>query len=251
MPDSTVRLQDSTSFPITAEAWAKNKGLLKADGTPASPSQIIAESVVYGNKTVSQVLDELTYTPINISTFNASPSTIELGGSVSVNLNWTASNSITGQSINGQNISAATRAVTFNNVSVTTSYNLIAFDTNAPGGTQTTNSTVSVTVLPRRFWGVSSSSSLNSAQILALSGTELSGDKSKSFTINAGVSPGQYVYFVYIDTLPDPVTYKLFGFDETYVKSTISVTTNTGLVANYTVIRSINKLTGTVSVNID
>jgi hypothetical protein len=250
MPEATVRLQDSTSFPITAENWAKGKGLLKPDGTPAAPSSVSAGSVTYGSKSVEQVLNELTYVPINISALTASPTTIEQGASVSVVLNWTATGNITGQSVNGQNITAAARTVTFNNVSTSTTYTLFAFDTNAPGGTQSANRPVSVSVLPRRFWGVSSNDTLTSAQILALSGSELNSGKSKSFSISAGSAPGQYIYFAYVGTLADPATYKLFGFDETFVKTVVSVTTGTGLVANYTVIRSLNRLTGTVPVDI-
>jgi hypothetical protein len=244
---TTVRLQDSTSFPTTAEAWAKGKGLLKSDGTPAAPSNVAAGAVTYGSKTVEQVLNELTYVPMNISVMTASPTTIEQGASVSVTLNWTVSGNVTGQSINGQNLSAAARTVTFNNISVSTTFTLFTFDTAAPGGTASVSKAVSVSVLPRRFWGVSNNSSLSSAQILALGNSELNGSRAKSFNTSAS---SQYIYYAYPASLGDPTTYKLFGFDESYVKTTVSVTTSAGATLNYTVLRSTNPLSGAVSVDV-
>lgn len=247
---TTVRLQDSTSFPTVAETWAKGKGLLKPDGTPAAPSSVAAGAVTYGSKTVEQVLNELTYVPMNISALTANPTTIEQGASVSVVLNWTVSGNVTGQSINGQNLSAAVRTTTFNNVSVSTTFTLFTFDTAAPGGTASVSRAVSVSVLPRRFWGVSANTSLTSAQIIALGGSELSNSRAKSFSVAAGSGGGQYVYYAYPASLNDPTAYKLFGFDESYVKTTVSVTTAAGATLNYTVLRSTNPLTGTVTVDV-
>jgi hypothetical protein len=184
---------------------------------------------------------------MNISVMTASPTTIEQGASVSVTLNWTVSGNVTGQSINGQNLSAAARTVTFNNISVSTTFTLFTFDTAAPGGTASVSKAVSVSVLPRRFWGVSANTSLTSSQIIALGNSELSGSRTKSFGASAS---SQYVYYAYPASLGDPTAYKLFGFDESYVKTTVSVTTSTGATLNYTVLRSTNQLSGTIPVDV-
>lgn len=249
---TTVRLQDSTSFPTTAEAWAKSKGLLKLDGTPAAPSSVAANTVTYGNsgKTVAQVLDELTYVGMNISALTASPTTIEQGASVSVVLNWTVSGNVTGQSVNGQNVVASARTVTFNNISTSTTFTLFTFDTNAPGGTASVSRAVSVTVLPRRFWGVSDNATLTSAEIIALSGSELNAGKAKTVTISGGASPGKYIYYAYPSSLGDPTTYKLYGFNDSYVKTLVTVTTTAGATLQYTVLRTTNKLSGNVPLEV-
>lgn len=102
--------------------------------------------------------------------------------------------------------------------------------------------------LPRRYWGVSGNAALTGAQIIALAGSELSGSRAKAFSVTAA---DQYVYYAYLASLGDPEGYAIGGFAEAYVKTTVSVTTATGYTANYTVVRTINKLTGAVPVEID
>jgi hypothetical protein len=107
--------------------------------------------------------------------------------------------------------------------------------------------TASVRFFPRRFWGVSASDALTNAQIVALAGSELSDSRSKAFTANAA---GQYVFYAYLASLADPGGFKIGGFNEQYVKAVVSVTTAAGLTADYIVLRSLNKLTGAVSVEV-
>lgn len=105
--------------------------------------------------------------------------------------------------------------------------------------------TAAVTFLPRRFWGVSASDALTKAQVIALAGSELSPARAKAFTVNAA---GQYVYVAYLASLGDPAGFKIGGFNEPYVKTIVSITTAAGLTADYILLRSLNKLTGSVSV---
>lgn len=107
--------------------------------------------------------------------------------------------------------------------------------------------TASVRFFPRRFWGVSASDALTKTQIIALAGSELSDSRGKAFTANPA---GQYVYYAYLASLADPAGFKIGGFNEQYVKTTVSVTTAAGLTADYIVLRSLNKLTGSVSVEV-
>ena len=107
--------------------------------------------------------------------------------------------------------------------------------------------TATVTFLPRRFWGVSASDALTKGQVIALAGSELSPSRAKAVTVNPAA---QYVYVVYLASLGDPTGFKIGGFNEQYVKTTVSVTTAAGLTADYIVLRSLNKLTGTVSVEV-
>lgn len=107
--------------------------------------------------------------------------------------------------------------------------------------------TASVRFFPRRFWGVSASDALTKAQIMALAGSELSDGRAKAVTVNAAA---QYVFVAYVASLGDPTGFKIGGFNEQYVKTTVNVTTAAGLTADYTVLRSLNKLTGAASVEV-
>jgi hypothetical protein len=107
--------------------------------------------------------------------------------------------------------------------------------------------TATVTFLPRRFWGVSASDALTKAQVIALAGSELSSGRAKAVTVNPAA---QFVYLAYLAALGDPTAFKIGGFNEQYVKTTVSVTTAAGLTADYTVLRSLNKLTGAAPVEV-
>ena len=103
------------------------------------------------------------------------------------------------------------------------------------------------TKLPRRFWGVSANAALTGAQVIALAGSELSSARAKAFNVTAA---DQYVYFAYLASLGDPTGYAIGGFAEGYVKTVVSVTTAAGHTADYIVLRSTNKLTGAVPVEV-
>jgi hypothetical protein len=103
------------------------------------------------------------------------------------------------------------------------------------------------TKLPRRYWGVSANTALTGAQVIALAGSELSAGRAKAFSVAAA---DQHVYFSYLASLGDPTGYAIGGFAEGYVKAVVSVTTAAGHTADYIVIRSTNKLTGTVPVEV-
>lgn len=106
---------------------------------------------------------------------------------------------------------------------------------------------VTVPFLPRRYWGVSANAALTSAQVIALAGSDLSGSRGKSFTATAA---GQYVYYAYPTSMGAPASYKIFGFAEDAVVTTVSVTTAAGHTADYTILRSTLSLTGPVSVEV-
>jgi hypothetical protein len=101
--------------------------------------------------------------------------------------------------------------------------------------------------VPARFWGVSGNTALTGAQVVALTGSELSSARAKAFSVAAA---DQYVYFAYLASLGDPTGYAIGGFAESYVKTVVSATTAAGHTADYIVLRSTNKLTGTVPVEV-
>jgi len=99
----------------------------------------------------------------------------------------------------------------------------------------------------RRYWGVSGSATLNSAGVVGLGGTELSNARDKEFGVTAS---DQYVYYAYPAALGDHAIYRLYGFDETAVETTVSVTKANGATVSYTVLRSPLKVTGVAPVEV-
>jgi hypothetical protein len=206
---------------------------------------------------ISDLRGEIDYQGMEITSFSATPpGPFELGSAPSITLNWSLSDTATTQTLVDSVAGAATlpnpagdrsKVVAPNS---SRSFTLTSTNSFAPGGPSSDSAIVSVQFIPRRFWGASSSTTLDAAAIIALSGTDLGSSRAKSATVNAGSSPGQYVYIAYPTSFGDQTTYKLFGFDEVPIKTTVSVTTAAGATMNYTVLRSPNMLTGSVPVEI-
>ena len=190
-----------------------------------------------------------------ITSLTATPSApLERGASVNISLAWAISGAVTAQtltdSVSGplalSNV-ATDRAKTVIGVSSSRTFTLSATNAGAPGGADTKSRTVDVTFLPRRFWGTSDNAALTGAQIIALASSELSGGRARAGSSDGGGGDGDYLFYAYIAELGDPNLYRLYGYDETPVKTTVAVTTAAGLTANYTVLRSPNKLAGVVA----
>ncbi|MEE4451464.1 hypothetical protein [Novosphingobium resinovorum] len=199
---------------------------------------------------VAAALDKLLYPGLSITALTVTPSQIEQGASVAVTVAWTISGTITGQTLEGVAVAPADRSKVFPGVSASNAFDLTVTDAAAPGGAVSANRSASVTVLPRRFWGVADAAALDSAGVVALAGSELSNARAKSLTVEGSAAPGKYAYYAYPASLGDPASYKIYGFDEAPVKTTVSVTTAAGATLNYIVLRSPNKLTGTIPVEI-
>ncbi|MBF7010598.1 hypothetical protein QUC32_13015 [Novosphingobium resinovorum] len=200
--------------------------------------------------TIADALDKALYPGLSITAMTVAPSQIEQGASAAVTVAWTVSGTITGQTLEGEAVAVGDRSKVFPAVSASNVYDLTVQDAGAPGGAVSASRSVSVTVLPRRFWGVADAAALGSAGVVALAGSELSSARAKSLTVEGGAAPGKYAYYAYPASLGDPASYKIYGFDEVPVKTTVSVTTAAGATLSYIVLRSPNKLTGSIPVEI-
>lgn len=217
----------------------------------SSISNLTANDIQYDpSRTVFDVLASLTYSVPEIATMSVSPTQVERGASVNVTVTWTVTGSITAQTLEGTSIDVAVRSQTFNNVTASNTYDLVVTDGDAPDGPVNVTRTAAITLMSRRYWGISSQTTLTSAQIVALASSELNNTRAKTLTLDGGVSPGSYLYYAYPASLGNPTSYKIYGFDEDPVITTVSVTTAAGATLNYTVLRSPNMLTGSASVEI-
>jgi hypothetical protein len=190
---------------------------------------------------------------MGVVSLSAAPSTFELGTSASITLSWALSREPTAQNVNGFQLSTDARGTVYNGVNGTTQFTLQVEDADAPDGEQKSDSaSVTVTALLRRYWGASDSPALTPGEVVALAqiGTDLSGSRAKTFNVDAGGGTGKYVYYAYLAALGDHVRYKLFGYDDDPDNAALTITTAAGLTATYRILRSSQKLTGVVPVEV-
>lgn len=199
---------------------------------------------------IADALDKALYPGLTITAMAVAPSQIEQGASVAVTVSWTVSGTVTGQTLEGEAVAAADRSKIFPAVSASHVFDLTVQDAGAPGGAVSASRSASVAVLPRRFWGVADAAALGSAGVIALAGSELSSARAKGLSVDGGAAPGKYAYYAYPASLGEPAAYKIYGFDEVPVRTVVSVTTPAGATLDYIVLRSPNKLTGTIPVEI-
>jgi hypothetical protein len=154
-----------------------------------------ASAITYGGTyaTVKDALDALLYIPVDVTAYSLNTTSAELGSTVSgLAITWNVNKVVTSQTMNGANISAASR--TFNPVGSFTSnqtWTLVASD-----GSTSDSGTASLAFQQKRYWGTSNLTSLTDSQIIALSGgSELSTTKNKSVSYDA--SGGKYPYYCF------------------------------------------------------
>ena len=213
-------------------------GSLTTLGTVVSSIEYALSEIQYVNPSVTSLL-------IN----GSSALTSEKGVSIaSINLTWTLSGSVpNSQSINngvgtvpvGTLVKTVTGPFTSN-----ATYTLTVTDTNPAGATVTATRSSTMSFIQKRHWGVSTLTSLDSAGILSLSGSELSTSRAKTVVYNA--EGGRYIYYAYPESYGalSSVTVNNLSFSD-YSVSIISHTNASGFTENYRVIRFNNIQNGT------
>lgn len=241
-------LTNKPTIPTDVRELADSTGLLFSgsyddlSGKPTIPTPN-ATAISYGGSTVAAALDSLLYVSPTVSLTGGS--TNQKGSTVAnVNLSWNINKTITSQSISGGigSLTSSIRTHTLTGVNLTTdtSYTITVGD-----GVKNVSSTTSVVFRNTRNWGVSSSTTYNSALILGLS-SELVESKAKSFTVTADTD--QYIYYAYPSRL-GAATFLVGGFEGGFsLAGTISHTNSSGYVENYYLYRSDNPSLGATTV---
>ncbi len=245
--------QVSTEVPVYEEpnrviVPAQPVAILLSDGTFVGPGNPLPTTGGGGGPTtaedvslaghspldnVQEALDQLLYVAIDASPTGGG-SANEIGASVaSVNFTWSVNKDPTTQSLNQGvgSIDPTLRDYLFTGPYTTNQ----TFTVTVSDGTTSDQASVSVTFQPKRYWGTSALTSLNNAQILALS-QELSSSRAKSLTYDC--TGGAYPYFIYPTSLGalTSVTVGGLAFSD-FTQSIQSVTNAQGYVQNYYVTR--------------
>lgn len=219
-----------------------------ADATPIKRREK-AENVDYSNvtyTTVDAALDHLLYVAPDVSSFTNNRNNVEIGTTItSTILNWANNKTMTSQSIN-QGIGSITPSLlTYtdnSSYSTNRTYTITVGD-----GTNTDQASTSITFLNKRYWGVSSNTSLNDAQIIALS-SELATNNTKTFTVNPSA---QRIWFCSPASFGTH-SFTVNGFSNTdFTSGTQTHVNASGNSSSYRCTYSNNLLTGTFIVGVE
>ena len=201
-----------------------------------------AVDITYTNPdypTVAAALDKLLYVAPTVSISGGG--TYEVGSTrATTTLTWVWNKTITSQSLNQGigSLDPAVRTYTYETpITSNTTFTITGSD-----GTQSKSASTFVNFQPKRYWGVSTNTSLTDEQILALS-SELSTSRTQTRTFNC--SGGKYFYFVIRTEYCSGIKFKVGGLAfSDMVLTTRNVVNAQGYSASYNIYRVNNIQTG-------
>jgi hypothetical protein len=251
-----LKADSTASAGVSWAALSKNTlGLGNVDNTsdankPVSTAQAAALSThnsdVEAHPSILADIADLyaiiNYTAPAITTYVINGSnlvTIEKGASlVNPVLTWSLSGSVPNSQSIDQGVGAVpvgtfTKTVT-GTFTTSTAWTLTVADTDPQGNAKNASATVNLNVRQKRYWGVSTSASLNSAGVLGLS-NEFATSRGKSVTYDA--TGGRYIFYAYPASFGLPtVTVGGLSFSA-WTKTDLSFTNASGFTEAYYVIR--------------
>lgn len=194
-----------------------------------------------------QMIDDLAYEPMTISSFTNNVNTVEMGSTVAdVTLSWALNKEPKSQTLDGATLDKAlrTKALTGQSITANKTWTLGATDERDKTVTKTTG----VTFLNGVYWGVAADAqTFDSAFILKLS-KGLQGSKAKTFTVTAGA--GQHIYYALPARYGTP-GFNVGGFDGGFGKAaTIDFTNASGYKESYDIYKSDNAGLGGTTVKV-
>ena len=143
--------------------------------------------------------------------------------------------------INGEPVTGTSK--TYANVRDDTTYNLSVTDTKG----NTLNSSVSVDFVNHLFWGVSDSPNQTEGTVKALDYTEMSDTRTRTIHVSPS---NEYIYYAYPKRLGTS-EFRVNGFTGGFENPvTVAIDNHSGYTEDYYVYRSVNKISGTIDVEI-
>lgn len=242
----------------TAEDQTKLAGLLniKAIGTGAAfdaetgtlnvtGGASDAGGITYGDKTVKEVLDELTYVAIQISSFTNNVNVAEVGSTVdAVTLAWSTNKTPTTVKLDGTAQDAASKGAALTKLGLTKDK---TWTLEVGDGTKTATKTTSVYFKNKKYVGTAADGTIDSAFILALTGSfadNLKGDY--PLTVNKG----QYIFLACPAAWGTPQFWANGFQGGVDLVKTLDFTNASGGTVSYNVFRSTNSGLGTLTLTV-
>ena len=224
-------------------------------GDKGDPGATTANGVSYKDSNVEAVLDELTkrmddvqYTQIQITSFTNNANVAEMGSTVNtVVLNWNYNKRPKGVKLDGASVDVNLKTKTIEGAGIKgdKTYTLEATDERNTKATKTT----SINFLNGVYYGVGTAvdGGINNGFVKGLTKT-LSGNKAKTFTVNA--ERGKYIYYALPKRLGTPVFF-VGGFEGGFVlEKNFNYTNPSGYTESYDVYKSTNAGLGSTKVEV-
>lgn len=194
-----------------------------------------------------QMIQDLAYVPIEISSFTNNVNTVEMGSTVTdVTLSWVLNKEPESQKVDNETVEKSIRTKQFTGQEIKTdkTYTLSATDEREKTVTKTTK----ITFLNGVYWGVGESKdAFDSAFILSLT-KGLQANRTKTFTVNAG--SGQHIYYA-VPSRYGACSFNVGGFDGGFAKvATIEFTNDSGYAEDYDIYKSDNAGLGNTTVKV-
>ena len=254
---------DKTELPV--KATNETLGLVKPDGTTITVNgdgtlsavgagEVTANDVAYSNgeyTSVKEALDALLYVAPTVQ-FTQGGSSQEIGASLeNVTVKWKTNKDVTTQVLKKNNVQVGELTATDReytdtgaNITTNTTYTITVGD-----GNKTATASAYITFRPKRYWGVSTSATLDNAGVLALSG-ELCNDRAQTRTFDC--SGGKYFYIVLPKNMCNNITFKVGGLAFSDMEVTeIQLTNESGYTQAYNIYRPTEIQTGSaITVNV-
>jgi hypothetical protein len=239
--------------------WAIFCGELSSGGTWGkvdNSNNLTSTEISYTNPSyplytnVQKALDGLLYvTPVITATINTpSGGVIEIGSTITtVGVGWSTNKIMSSVTITGTGspttdyAPATSGVISITGLSLTTDTTYTMHCTDLESATDTGSANVSFRY--SRYWGVGTLTSLSDSQINALT-NELSTSRVKTITY---VCANEYFYYIYPVTWGTS-TFTIGGVENVPTVSTITHINSSGNSASYYFYRSVNLLTGTITV---
>ena len=222
-------------------------------GDKGDPGATTANGVSYKNSNVEEALDELTkrmddvqYTPIQITSFSNSVNTVEMGSTVNtVVLNWGYNKEPKAATLDGSvlDVKLRTKTIEAAGIKSNKTYTLTATDERDAKATKTT----AISFLNGVYHGVGTAvgEAINNDFVKVLT-KKLSGSKAETFTVNA--AEGNYIYYALPKRLGTP-TFFVGGFEGGFaLEKTFDYTNPSGYTESYDVYKSTNAGLGNTKV---
>lgn len=235
----------------TDKAFAFTFGIPKGEkGDKGDPGSTSTDDIMYGDKTLTEILGQLLYVAPQITSFTNNVNTVEVGQTITtVTFNWKLNKEMTSVTLNDNPQSTGTTGtatLSDQNITSNTTYTLKAND-----GTNTVTKTTSINFQNKVYWGigtVTESDGADSAFVLGLSGSSFATSVARTFTVEAG--EGQYIYFAAPASFGN-ATFKVGGFEGGFdLLTTFNFTNASGGEASYNVYKSSNANLGNTTVEV-
>lgn len=236
---------DLSNKPVVDQA-------LSGSSTNAVQNMAVKSAIDQLEESIEDIISDIHYEPITITSFTASQTSAEIGSTVSsMTLTWALSKTPETLTIDNVAYTLAkngTASLTGLNITSNKTWTLAVTDAGSSGNPPASASkTATLRFYNRVYYGAAAQGTINNAFLTSLNST-LSSSKARNISVNAG--SGQYIWYA-VPTAFGTCTFTVGGFSGGFsLVSTFNHTNASGHTESYDVYRSDNANLGSTTVTV-